>query len=419
VKNWFQSLHFKRNLQRYNGGGSASPSSRAGVTQPRVVEPIWVTARREGMNSRVYFWPGSEAAIRGVRPTEYRPYDAAVTFEDRADAVAKWLVAAAGGKSTAKTANGKPNGKQPAQDRTPAVASGGASASFPSFHALYFEEPDAAGHANGPHSKEVDAAVRRVDKVLGRLREKTGEAAWNATNVVIVADHGMATVSTHRVVHLGDEPCGVDFSALAVSGGAVVMGLWGRSADGKKPAAETETETGTSAGDDFAVAFDPAALVEKINKCHPNVTAWQREDVPARFAYKRNRRVAPVVVAADVGWTLCGHRAAFKPAAAGGGDPLNWAAKHSACAQALCPQGAETCGAHGYDNAVPEMRALFMARGPAFRKDGARLVGKAGGWSRAITGSSASDGAGGAGGAKRWEAKTLAFDNTAGGGGAS
>ena len=38
--------------------------------------------------------------------------------------------------------------------------------------------------------------------------------------------------------------------------------------------------------------------------------------------------------------------------------------------------GGDTCGAHGYDNAAPEMRALFMARGPAFRKDGARLVGR-------------------------------------------
>jgi hypothetical protein len=46
--------------------------------------------------------------------------------------------------------------------------------------------------------------------------------------------------------------------------------------------------------------------------CHPHVTAWLRADVPARLGYKRNRRVAPVVVAADLGWTLCGHRAATK-----------------------------------------------------------------------------------------------------------
>ena len=35
-------------------------------------------------------------------------------------------------------------------------------------------------------------------------------------------------------------------------------------------------------------------------------------------------------------------------------------------------------GAHGYDNAAPEMRAVFLARGPLFRSDGARLVGELG-----------------------------------------
>jgi ectonucleotide pyrophosphatase/phosphodiesterase family protein 4 len=120
------------------------------------------------MDSRVYFWPGSEAEIRGVRPTEYHAYDGAVTYEDRVDAVARWLVAAAAA----------------------AAAGSGSGVGVASFHALYLEEPDGQGHAHGPHSEHVNAAVRRVDAALGRLREKTGEAAWNATNVVIVADHG-------------------------------------------------------------------------------------------------------------------------------------------------------------------------------------------------------------------------------------
>lgn len=33
----------------------------------------------------------------------------------------------------------------------------------------------------------------------------------------------MATISRHRVVYLGDQPCAVDFSKLAVTGGTVVM----------------------------------------------------------------------------------------------------------------------------------------------------------------------------------------------------
>ena len=37
-------------------------------------EPRRVTARRDGRDARVYFWPGSESEIRGVRPSEWRAY---------------------------------------------------------------------------------------------------------------------------------------------------------------------------------------------------------------------------------------------------------------------------------------------------------------------------------------------------------
>lgn len=38
-------------------------------------EPIWVTAERQGRRAATYFWPGSEAAIGGVRPSWWYPYD--------------------------------------------------------------------------------------------------------------------------------------------------------------------------------------------------------------------------------------------------------------------------------------------------------------------------------------------------------
>ena len=104
-------------------------------------EPMWVTARRDGRASRVFFWPGSEVEIRGVRPTEWRPYDGSVPYDDRVDAVARWMVSAA--------ADPKAHTR-------------------PDFHALYLEEPDASGHAHGPAS-EATAAAARVDAALGRL----------------------------------------------------------------------------------------------------------------------------------------------------------------------------------------------------------------------------------------------------------
>jgi len=37
-------------------------------------EPLWVTAERAGRRAGTMFWPGSEAAIGGVRPSQWRPY---------------------------------------------------------------------------------------------------------------------------------------------------------------------------------------------------------------------------------------------------------------------------------------------------------------------------------------------------------
>src|SRR5437868_12939877 len=47
-------------------------------------EPMWVTAIRQGLRSATMFWPGSEAAIGGVRPTYWKPYNSAFSTNERA-----------------------------------------------------------------------------------------------------------------------------------------------------------------------------------------------------------------------------------------------------------------------------------------------------------------------------------------------
>jgi ectonucleotide pyrophosphatase/phosphodiesterase family protein 4 len=228
----------------------------------------------------------------------------------------------------------------------------------------------------------------------------------------------MATISRERIVYLGDEPCGLDFSNVAISGGNVVMGVWGRDAETGEPTADAEAAAG---------GFDPAAIVARVDACHPNVKAYAKDDVPDRYKYKENVRIAPVIIAADVGWTLCGYESwAGEGDGPGGGarnasDPLNWAATHGACRETQCgvDSGVDECGTHGYDNAAREMRALFMARGPAFRSDGVRLVfGGDGGENAAAPPSWALPDAADADAstfdaadASRWEKRTYAFDN--------
>lgn len=236
-------------------------------------EPIWVTASRARITNKVYFWPGSEALIRKHRPDVYFKYDISVTYEHRVDVVSNWVKEA---HADVDIDTGKPK---------------------PAFMALYFDEPDHTGHVYGPASDEVKAAVRRVDDSIGRLRLNVGEDVWNATNVVVVSDHGMAQLSSTRVVNLADGACGLNFTELFVTGDGVAAHLWRRHGPSDQFPSEVQAED---------ARFDPRVVAARITACHPNVTAWAKEDVPPRLRYSDNARIGPVVVAADVGWLMCG-----------------------------------------------------------------------------------------------------------------
>lgn len=55
-------------LQRFSMGSGSLESHWWGG------EPLWVTARKAGLNAYVYFWPGSEVELHGYRPTQYKQY---------------------------------------------------------------------------------------------------------------------------------------------------------------------------------------------------------------------------------------------------------------------------------------------------------------------------------------------------------
>lgn len=381
-------------------------------------EPLWVTARRDGRDARVYFWPGSESEIRGVRPSEWRAYEKTELFDARVDAVAAW-VRDAKNNATRSAPNAKT--KHP-------------------FFAVYFEEPDASGHKHGPHAEETKTAARVVDDAMRRLRLAVGDDAWNEINVIVVSDHGMAELAPSRAVFLADEPCSVPFRDVHVEGSDVVMHVWPRllSDVTVNDSGVEKKSTPADPADPRAARFDAASLASRIRACHPNVSAWTRDAVPSRFAYGGNRRVGPVVIAADVGWTLCGANAsANADANSASGDTgayaheRDWSAEHSACVASLRAAAGHR-GAHGFDNDAPEMRAVFIARGPSFRKDGARLsIGEGDGNDgfevTALTGRDADASAIAARGsgsesdasvdrdavAAAWEPRTFVFDNTA------
>src|SRR5688500_4676340 len=75
------------------GGFKLSDRMAAGESRWWGGEPIWVAAEKAGLRSAAMYWPGSEAAIGGVRPTRWNAYrdDAALSYQERVDTVLGWL----------------------------------------------------------------------------------------------------------------------------------------------------------------------------------------------------------------------------------------------------------------------------------------------------------------------------------------
>ena len=258
-------------------------SNREAVTDPRWWndgEPLWVTAERQGVRTATMFWPGSEAAIRGVRPSDWKLFDDALPSEARVDQVLAWLA-------------------RPLLER-------------PRFITLYFDDLDYAGHWYGPDDPRTTHAAAAIDRAIGRLRaglEAQGMAG--RVNLVVVSDHGMAPISAERTIRLAEI---VDPESVQVI--------------------TTGAHSGIAARPGHEAAVEAALL-----RPHPHMTCWKKEAVPARFHYGSHRRVPPYLCLAETGWEIV-----------------------------LAVNDHEGMGgAHGFDNAAPEMAALFVATGPAFR----------------------------------------------------
>ncbi|WP_183920867.1 ectonucleotide pyrophosphatase/phosphodiesterase [Sphingomonas sp. BK069] len=186
-------------------------------------------------------------------------------------------------------------------------------ATRPRLVTLYFDEVDTAGHEYGPADRRTLSAVATADASVGRLVDGLA-ALGQPANLVIVSDHGMAPIAPERRIAID--------SIVAPTDARVV-------------------ESGPYAT--FApVPGRDAAVAEALLRPHPHMTCWRKEALPPRFRYGGNARVPAFLCLAEDG-------------AAGG-----WILAKNATDEATHR------GAHGYDNDSPDMRALFIANGPAF-----------------------------------------------------
>lgn len=276
----------------YDFGTVFKLDKREEVENPRwwLGEPIWVTAQKQNQIAASYFFPGTETAINGVLPTFYRAFNNKVPNEMRVDKLLAWL-------------------DLPAEKR-------------PTMMTLYFSDVDDAGHEFSPDAEETGYAVRNVDRLVGLLYDglKQRKIA-DKVNLIIVSDHGMATVNQSNIVNLEDYFNLKDAEQILWTG--EIVQIFPK---------ENKTE-------------EIAAKLKPIK----NATCWKKSEIPERLHYNEGNRIAPIVCSANEGWVLTSNE---RFADAKKRDFFD-----------------RPHGAHGYDNQLESMRALFIAHGAAFKKN--------------------------------------------------
>lgn len=191
----------------------------------------------------------------------------------------------------------------------------------PTMYTMYLSDVDSAGHDAGPDSAETRDAVLKVDSAIKRLIDGLKKRRIDKkVNLIIFSDHGMAAVDQRNATLLDD------YISLNV----------------------TERVIWTN---EFLQIFPKSGKTDEIIgklRSIKGAQCWEKNKIPERFHYRDSPRIAPVICLADEGRILSSsERYADLKRRKDFGTPK---------------------GGHGYDNQLESMRAMFIGRGPAFKK---------------------------------------------------
>ena len=278
------------NMRAADIPGEFSLSNRAVLADPRWWggEPIWNTAEKQGRKAGAMFWPGSETVIGGRQATYWTPFNDDMPNGDRVRRVLGWLTL-------------------PESER-------------PSFLTLYFSDVDRAGHNFGPDSDEVKNAVLGVDKEIADLVNGVKAAGLaDRVHYLLVSDHGMAALSTDRVIVLDDY---IDVDAMDVVDWTPVLSLTPNDGDVER-------------------------LYAALKGKHPSLDVYRSNEIPAEYRLANHPRLPAVVGIAKEGWHIASR-----------GSVQRWSE----------PGRRAPGGEHGYDGRAESMRGLFIANGPRIRR---------------------------------------------------
>ncbi|KAM6050651.1 ectonucleotide pyrophosphatase/phosphodiesterase family member 7 [Chlamydotis macqueenii] len=249
--------------------------------------PIWITAQRQGLKTGSIYFPGGRAKYQGeevnmklVEPLLFN-YSNETNWRENIDTAMEWF-----------TVNNL------------------------DFIALYFGEPDSAGHKYGPESTQRKNMIKQVDRTIGYLRQRIRESGLESKlNLIITSDHGMETVIKTNEIHIRTVE---NFTFQDIQ-----FELLDYGPNGLLVPKEGKLEH----------------VYSVLKNAHPNLHVYKKEDFPKRFHYANHPRITPLLLYGDPGYVIHGrYKVQFNK------------------------------GEHGFDNAAMNMKTIFRAAGPAFRR---------------------------------------------------
>ncbi|GAM19124.1 hypothetical protein SAMD00019534_022990, partial [Acytostelium subglobosum LB1] len=183
--------------------------------------------------------------------------------------------------------------------------------------AYIYEVDDAAHFHGGPDSAAVNDAIKSVDASIGTLiNSLKAQGLYNKTNIIVLSDHGMATVT--KAIDLSNV---LNYTSVYVPDVTPILSVY-------------ESDYG------------PNGIIEayeNLTKANiPNLKVYFKEDIPEEYYYNNSPRIAPLIAVADEGYQILAPKAQ---------DFYN------------------NSGEHGYNNTLKDMRAIFIGHGPNLKSN--------------------------------------------------
>ena len=211
-------------------------------------DPIWLTAKRQGVKTATVYWVGSDVKIKEGHANYWEDYAKRPLLKPKArvDRVIELL--------------SMPEDKRP--------------------HLVmcYFEEPDHTAHSYGPITKKTRREAEQMDSLLWTLwvRLKALPEIGNKINLIITGDHGMTWTNELRVVNSYQ----------------YIKKEWNARIEGDSPA---------------LIYVDRPEIADSIVNALQGVDhirAWKKADVPEYLHYGSNKNIGEVIVLPDLGWVF-------------------------------------------------------------------------------------------------------------------